>query len=184
MNKKELRKELIQRRKDMDRNYRQECDNLIYNNLMTCPEILSAEVILTYISTEIEVDTIRFIEKMLEAGKTVAVPRCEGKNMRFIRISNLNSLVKGAFGIPEPVGIDEITDFSSAVCITPALSFNSRGYRLGYGGGFYDRFSERFNGISVGICYEDFVGEIPVEEYDKPVSILVTDKAIRRIHQK
>lgn len=184
MNKKDLRRQLIQRRKDMDRNYRQECDILIYNKLISCPEILSAETILTYISTEIEVDTIKFIEKMLETGKTVAVPRCEGKNMRFIQIKSLGSLVKGAFGIPEPTGNDEITDFTNAVCITPALSFNSLGYRLGYGGGYYDRFSERFNGISVGVCYEDFMGEIPVEEFDKPVDILITDKEIRRIHQK
>ncbi len=176
MNKKELRKELLQRRRCMDETYRRNSDLLIYNNLMNCPEISAAEIILTYISTEIEVDTIKFIEKMLETGKTVAVPRCEGKDMRFIVIRDLNSLVKGAFGIPEPAGNEEITDFSRAVCITPALSFNRSGYRLGYGGGYYDRFSEKFDGISIGICYADFLGNIPVEKFDRPVKILVTEK--------
>lgn len=181
MNKKELRKELLLRRRNMDETYRKNSDLMIYNNLMSCPEVSAAEVILTYISTEIEVDTKKFIEKMLETGKTVAVPRCEGKNMRFIVIRDLNSLVKGAFGIPEPAGNEEITDFSRAVCITPALSFNKNGFRLGYGGGFYDRFSEKFNGISIGICYNDFLGEIPLEEFDRPVNILITEKEIIHI---
>ncbi len=180
MNKSELRKSLMKRRKEMDKSYRLKCDEMIYNNLTACPEIIAAETILTYVSTEIEVDTIKFINKMPELGKTVAVPRCEGKNMRFIRINSLDSLVKGAYNIPEPTGDDEVTDFIGSVCITPALSFNENGYRLGYGGGFYDRFSEIYNGISIGICYEDFIGEIPLEEYDKPVKILITDKTVRR----
>lgn len=181
MNKKELRKKLLQRRRNMDETYRKESDLGIYNNLMSCPEIVSAEIVLTYISTEIEVDTIRFIGKMLKMKKTVAVPKCEGKNMRFIVISDLDSLVKGAFGIPEPTGNEEITEFSHAVCITPALSFNRKGYRLGYGGGYYDRFSEKFDGISIGICYNDFIGEIPTEEFDRPVKILITEKEIIHI---
>lgn len=181
--KKTLRKELKTRRRNMDENNRFVSDGLIYNNLISCPEIAEAETILTYISTEIEVDTIRFIETMLECGKTVAVPKCEGKNMRFIRITGFNCLEKGAFGIFEPTGTDEITDFSNSVCITPALSFNREGYRLGYGGGFYDRFSEHYSGISVGICYEEFLGEIPTEEFDRPVKILITENEIRYIQK-
>ncbi|MBQ7835398.1 MAG: 5-formyltetrahydrofolate cyclo-ligase [Ruminiclostridium sp.] len=179
MNKKELRKELLSRRRNMDKAYKQSCDNLIYHKLIGCAEIIAADTVLTYISTEIEVDTVKFIETMLKKGKTVAVPRCEGKNMRFIRINGFDSLKKGAFGILEPVGNDEVTDFKSSVCITPALSFNRDGYRLGYGGGYYDRFSADYSGIMIGICYEDFVDEIPVEEFDRPVSILITDKEMR-----
>lgn len=176
MNKKELRQELLKRRRDMDRNYREESCEMIYNNLISCPEVDNAETVLTYISTDIEVDTIKFIEKMLEKGKTVAVPRCEGKNMRFIRITGLYSLIKGAFGIPEPTGNDEVTDFANSVCITPALSFDRSGYRLGYGGGYYDRFSEKYSGVSIGICFDSFMGEIPREEFDRPVHILITEK--------
>lgn len=183
MTKKELRKELISRRKNMDKSYRVISDEMIYNNLIACSEIAAASVILTYISTEIEVDTVRFIKEMLSLGKTVAAPRCEGKNMRFIKISGLDDLKEGAFGIPEPKGNEEIADFSKAVCITPALSFNENGYRLGYGGGFYDRFSEKFGGISVGICYESFMGEIPLEEFDRPVDILITEKETRYIQK-
>jgi len=183
MNKKELRKELISRRKNMDKSYRVNSDEMIYNNLVKCPEIAAAKVILAYISTEIEVDTIRFVKEMLSFGKTVAAPLCEGKNMRFIKINSFDDLREGRFGIPEPKGNEEVTDFSEAVCITPALSFNENGFRLGYGGGFYDRFSEKFDGISVGICYDSFIGEIPLEEFDRPVDILITEKETRYIHR-
>lgn len=177
--KKALRKELMEKRRLMDKSYRLNSCNMIYNNLISCQEIKNADTILTYISTDIEVDTIKFIDYLLESGKTVAVPKCEGKNMRFIKITGFNSLVKGAFGILEPTGSDEITDFKKTVCITPALSFDNDGYRLGYGGGFYDRFFEKFDGISVGICYDSFIGSVPKEEYDRSVDILVTESGIR-----
>lgn len=183
MTKKELRKELISRRKELEKSYRVISDESIYNKLKDCPEVKAASTILTYISTEIEVDTIMFIKEILCIGKRVAVPKCEGKNMRFIVISDFSELKKGAFGIPEPTGGEEITDFSNSVCVTPALSFNENGFRLGYGGGFYDRFAEKFDGTSIGICYESFIGDIPLEKFDRPVDILITDEKIRYMHR-
>lgn len=163
----------------MDTADKRQSDLLIYEKLKACPKIISAETVLVYISTEIEVDTIAFINEMLRQGKTVAVPKCEGKNMRFIKIKDLSDTVAGAFNIPEPKGNDGITDFNGSVCITPALSFNKDGYRLGYGGGYYDRFGKDYGGIMIGICYEDFIGDIPLENYDRKVHILITDKEIR-----
>ena len=171
----------MEQRRELDKAYREEWNRLVYNKLTELPEILAADTVLTYISTEIEVDTIHFIEEMLKSGKIVAVPKCEGKDMRFIKISGFNDLGKGAFGILEPEVGEEITEFKNSVCITPALSYDEKGYRMGYGGGFYDRFSLKYDGISVGICYEAFMGDIPAEEFDKPVQIIVTDKKIRYI---
>ena len=96
--------------------------------------------------------------------------------MRFLVISSLSELVTSKFGVDEPIGGEEITDFSNTLCITPALSFNNKGYRLGYGGGFYDRFFEHYDGVKLGICYEEFCGEIPIGEYDIPVDTVVTEK--------
>lgn len=179
LSKKELRATLLRRRKGLDTNYRLEKDIKIYNSLMELTEIAEAETVFTYVSTEIEVDTILFIEAMLECGKTVAVPKCQGKTMRFIAINSLSDLQKGAFGIFEPTNGEEITDFRRSVCITPALSFDENGFRMGYGGGYYDRFLSEYTGLSIGICYEDFIGEITTEEYDLPVNIVVTEEKIR-----
>lgn len=182
LSKKELRAELLGRRRGLDADYRLKRDIPIYNSLIDLPEIAEAETVLTYVSTEIEVDTILFIEAMLHCGKIVAVPKCEGKTMRFIEIDSLADLQTGAFGIPEPCGDREVTDFSLSVCVTPALSFDEKGFRMGYGGGYYDRFLKDYNGISVGICYEDFIGEVTTEEYDLPVDIVVTEEKIRYIN--
>lgn len=174
--KKTLRSELIRRRKEMDKAYRKNLDERIYNNLKGIKGILDFGAYLIYASSPIEVDTRAFIEYLLSEGKYVAVPKCEGKDMRFLVISSLSELVKSKFGVEEPIDGEEITDFSNTLCITPALSFNEKGYRLGYGGGFYDRFFEKYNGIKLGICYEEFCGEIPTGEYDIPVDWVVTEK--------
>ena len=99
--------------------------------------------------------------------------------MKFIKINSLSDLQPGAYGILEPKDGEEITDFTDSVCITPALSFDEKGYRLGYGGGYYDRFLADYTGVSVGICYEEFIGGIVTEEYDLPVDIVVTEEDIR-----
>ncbi len=182
VSKKELRKKLLTERRGLDTNYRLERDIMIYNKLMELPVIAEADTVFTYVSTETEVDTILFIEAMLSFGKTVAVPKCEGKEMRFYAIDSLADLDTGAFGILEPKGTEEITDYKRSVCITPALSFDEKGFRMGYGGGYYDRFLADYTGTSIGICYEDFIGETVTEEYDLPVKIVVTEEKIRYIH--
>ena len=177
--KKELRKQLLQKRRELDKSYRLERDIMIYNNLIDLPELAEADTVLTYISTEIEVDTIYLTETLLKSGFTVAVPKCVEKEMKFIKINSLSDLQPGAYGILEPKDGEEITDFTDSVCITPALSFDEKGYRLGYGGGYYDRFLADYTGVSVGICYEEFIGGIVTEEYDLPVDIVVTEEDIR-----
>lgn len=173
--KKTLRRSLMDRRRKMDENGRKIADKKIYTKLTELPEIKNAEIILTYISSPIEVDTRMLAEYLLSVGKTVAAPLCVGKDMKFMTIKSLSDLRKSSFGVDEPVGGEEITDMKNAVCITPALSFDENGFRLGYGGGFYDRFFAANSCLSVGICYDDFIGEIPVGEFDRQVDILVTE---------
>ena len=174
--KKALRSELVRRRREMDKAYRKNLDERIYNILKGIDGILNFDAYLIYASSAIEVDTRAFIEYLLSMGKTVAVPKCEGRNMHFLAISSLSELVTSKFGVDEPESGEEITDFNNTLCVTPALSFNEKGYRLGYGGGFYDRFFEKYNGIKLGICYEEFCGDIPTGEYDIPVDTVVTEK--------
>lgn len=173
--KKALRRSLLERRRIMDENVRKNADKKIYTILAELPEIADAEVILTYISSPIEVDTRMIAEHLLKSGKTVAAPLCVGKEMKFMTIKSLSDLIKSSFGVDEPVGGEEITDMTGTVCITPALAFDRNGFRLGYGGGFYDRFFASHSCLSVGICYHDFIEEIPVGEFDRQVDILVTE---------
>ena len=165
-------------RRIMSENVRKDIDERIYNNLVALPQIQSSRTFLVYASSDIEVDTRRFINKMLDEGRTVAVPKCEGKLMKFLRISSLDELMKSRFGVDEPVSGEEITEYSDSVCIVPALRFDSDGYRLGWGGGFYDRFLKDYTGYSVGICYYQCCGEVPKDTYDQKTDIVITENGI------
>ena len=176
--KKSLRAELLQLRADMEKNVRKEIDERIYNNLRGLDCVKECGTFLVYASSPAEVDTRRFINSALAAGKTVAVPKCVGKDMRFLAVTSLSSLVRSRFGVDEPVDGSEIAHFSDTVCIVPALRFDRSGHRIGWGGGFYDRFLSGYSGVSVGICYEQCCGEVPKNDHDIPVDMVITENGI------
>ncbi len=141
--------------------------------------------LLTYVSTAIEVDTFRLIDRALADGKTVAVPRCVPgtRYMEFYRIRGVDELSPGTFGVLEPAPIEEnrLTNFSGSLCIVPALSYDWHGFRLGYGKGYYDRFLSKYTGSIIGICYSDCVQQtLPHGRFDRPVELLVTERYLRR----
>ena len=158
---------------------RRSMDAAICESVTSLPQFESADVVLSYVSVGSEVDTLSIIEKALAAGKTVACPRCESKShtMTFYRIRSLDDLCEGAYGLLEPRG-DE-SDLVScegrdAICIVPALAFDRMGRRLGYGGGYYDRFLAEFDGASVGLCYGECVADnLPADSYDRCVDIVI-----------
>lgn len=173
-----LRAEILSLRRDMEESVRKECDERIYNNLIKYEKTAECGTFLVYASSPAEVDTRRFITAMLTEGRTVAVPKCVGKEMRFLTIGSLDVLVKSRFGVDEPADGTEITVFDDTVCIVPALRFDRNGYRLGWGGGFYDRFLARYSGHSVGICYECCCGDVPRDEYDLNTDTVMTENGI------
>jgi len=149
-----------------------------------------AKTILCYVSKSIEVDTFGIIRDALDAGKQVAVPRCiDGTRlMDFYLIRSLDGdLEKGAFGVMEPVvdKCEKLTDFSRSICIVPALQYDLDGFRLGYGGGYYDRFLSGYNGVKVGAIYSGCVKpELPRGKFDVPVDILLTENYLRTIRPR
>lgn len=178
LSKQALRRELLNSRRGMDKSTKKKYDDFIHTKLAELMNEIAPQRILCYVSTPIEVDTVGFLRDMLLLQKKIYVPRCENGNMRFFRIRDLSELKKGAFGILEPIGSEELCEDRDSVCVTPALSFSRDGYRLGYGGGYYDRFFQGYGGLSVGICYDSFLRELPREEFDRPVRLLVTEKEI------
>ena len=142
-------------------------------------------MLLIYVSTPIEVDTFRIIRQAWEDGKRVAVPRCvpDTRNMEFYYIDSTDELSPGMFGVLEPEVNPErlYAERGGGLCIVPAFSYDWRGYRLGYGKGYYDRFLSRFEGNMVGICYSECVQRsLPHGRFDRPVELLVTESYLRR----
>lgn len=177
----ELRSQYKKLRQSLSAEEQEEMDQKILNRVMNLWQYRESQLILTYVSTRIEVDTRRLIEKSLLAGKRVAVPRCVpgAMAMEFFLIHSLDELSPGTFGVlePDPDKSVLLKEDSKSLCIVPALSFDFQGYRLGYGKGYYDRFLARFGGSTVGLCYDNCMSKhLPAGRYDRPVNLIVTQR--------
>lgn len=144
----------------------------------------NSKTVLCYSAINDEVDTSLIISKAIQDGKILALPYCVDDNgiMEFNIIEDFNrQTVTGSYGIIEPnINLcKRLETLDNSVIIVPALCFDKRGYRLGYGKGYYDRFLEKHSLISVGLCYNSLVkNEIPIDKYDKPVNFILTESQI------
>lgn len=180
--KNQLRLKYKDMRKNMPHSIKQQYDQQIFNNLLKLQNFHQSDTILTYMSTEIEIDTYRIIEYSLNNKKKVALPKCTNNNMNFYYYNKTKSLKKSKYGIWEPNGIEKDLAVLSekTICIVPGLSFDLNGYRLGYGGGYYDRFLYKNDSlITVGLCYQNnVVDKLIINQYDIPVNYIITENSL------
>ena len=186
--KQELRLKCRNKRTEMDAAKKAELDRCIAENVRRLKEYKPANTLLVYMSTSIEVNTVEIIKNAWADGKKVAVPRCipDSRDMEFHYITSLDCLTPGTFSVLEPSPeLPVVTDFSGCLMIVPGMQFDMRGYRIGYGKGYYDRYMVRFGGISAGICYADELKPFMYHgRYDRQVDIVVTDKKIKTCKSK
>lgn len=159
-------------------------DDQIFKRLLQYPMYTLSRVVLTYVSTKIEVDTHRLIQHSLQNGKLVAVPKCipSTREMKFCIISSLkNDLCPGSFSVLEPKPhCQQLQHYDNSFCIVPGLMFDMQGYRLGYGKGYYDRFLNHYPGYIAGISYSTCLKTLlPHGRYDHKLDCLITDKFIK-----
>lgn len=184
--KKNLRAQYRQYRERMNSEKKSQMDASVLSRFLSLREYERVQTVFTYVSKSIEVDTDALIRSVLRTGKTVAVPLClpDTLGMKFYEIRSLKELAEGTYGVlePDPAVSRPVDLYENSLCVVPGLSFDSQGYRLGYGKGYYDRFLANYGGITVGLCYTGCMKwELPHGYYDKPVDILITEKYIRRI---
>lgn len=134
-----------------------------------------AKAIYGYLPYNQEVRTVAMLQQAILDGKRVAVPKCYGEEMRFIWMDDLSKVEKGYCGIPEPVADGPVADDPTALVLMPGLAFTEEGLRMGYGGGFYDKFLASEPGHpTLALCYDfQMVEHIPTEEYDIPVDTVL-----------
>lgn len=176
--KKKLRTLFKSIRNGIDFDSKAQFDASIFTRLINSDFYKDSSLILTYISFGSEADTTEIIKYSLLNGKRIAVPHCIGDKMDFYEIFDFDELIIGRFGIPtiNPGNNRLITEFDSTICIVPGLSFDLNGGRLGYGGGFYDRFLSDKNIHTVAISYERCLYKtIPSDKFDISVSDIVTE---------
>lgn len=180
--KKKLRIEYRAARAKISGDEKQKKDFAITGNLLTNEVYTKAQEVLCYVSTGNEIDTRGIILDALRCGKRVFVPKCTEQKgvMKFCRINSFDDLCVGKYGISEPINTADDNEWQqsdeASVCIVPTLCCDRLGNRLGYGGGYYDRFLNDFNGKTVCLCYSQFSqAEIPLEEHDVPCDIIISD---------
>lgn len=180
-----LRKKYRAYRESLSQGKKNVFDTSIKHNLLRLNEYGENDILFLYVSKKIEVDTYGIMEQCWADGKTVAVPRCEeDRSMDFYIIHSKEDLEPGTFGVLEPIvdRCEKVTDYSHGLCVVPGLCFDAKGFRLGYGKGYYDRFLSGFQGATAGICYAECVQwNLPHGYFDRPVDVLVTENYIRRI---
>lgn len=183
MNKIELRGIYSHKRKRISSEQKSNYDSRLLNNIISSEILNKFEKILCYVSVKNEPDTRKLIGILLSNGKSVYIPYCQEKNMLFYRLNSPDELIDGAFGIPTVDVSDKIPlkNFDNCACVVPAISFDTKGNRLGYGGGFYDRFLNGKNIFKVGITYEVcLASELPNEDFDVAVDTVITEQKIIR----
>ena len=136
----------------------------------------NARTIYGYLPYNQEVRTVPMLEQAIRDGKAVAVPKCYGEEMRFIYIRDFEKEVApGYANIPEPIADGPVADDTTALVLMPGLAFDPQGHRIGYGGGFYDRFlSSEPNHPTLALCYGfQMVDHLETEEFDIPVDMVL-----------
>lgn len=177
-----LRAALIEKRNEIPEDERAERDRIICEKVTGLPAFRKATAVLLYapIGKEIDVGAIR--EEAWRRGVPVGLPVCDRaeRSMVFRRTFPNVPLTEGDFGIPVPPETAEIIlPDRNSVCVLPALAYDRDRNRIGYGGGYYDRFLADFPGVAVGVAYEENVlGSVCAGEHDRAAAVVVTEKRV------
>ena len=179
-----LRRLIRERSLSLDPAYCRAADQAIYDHLLSLPEYQNASRIFCFVSRPEEADTHAIILHALTEGKTIAVPRCEGDGiMHAYAIQDFpGDLQPGKYGILEPAGgcmrMDP-ADFD--LLLVPCCSCTHDGKRLGFGGGYYDRYLPQTSAVTIALCREKLIlPEIPAEPFDQNMDIVLTEAGIFR----
>lgn len=176
-----VRKQMLTRRAGLEKDYCVHADGAILERILEMEAYKGAGVIFTYVSMKGEVDTRELIRRALADGKIVAVPKCGKRGcMSAYGIGGLEELEPGAFGILEPAkGCDQVRPEAIGLAVVPCLCCGESGVRLGYGGGYYDRYLPGVWAPRAALCRESMiVGDIPKEEHDCVMDFVVTEERV------
>ena len=163
-------------------------DSALFARFLALKEVHDAQNILLFWGMGgLEPDTIQLVATLTNMGKRISMPRMLAAHQMELPMYQIGApYITTRFGIHEPaqsaplMGKNEVE-----VALIPALCYDERGYRLGFGGGYYDRFLAEFSGVTVGLCRESLLRqEVPIEAHDSKVDILITEHTVRYISRQ
>lgn len=177
-----IRKKVLDLRHNLKKEEKKRLDRIIYESVIENDLYINANKIFIYVSYNNEVDTIDIIKNSIDNNKSVYVPKIniEDKTMKSVEIHSLNELSVNKYGILEPNVVDKNnTEEKFDIIIMPGIAFDSDGNRIGYGGGYYDKYISNLNYdvVKVALAYNfQMVNCIKAEEHDIKVNYIFTDK--------
>lgn len=185
MEKKELRKAILSKRSQIDAEYRRYAPKQISDTLKELLPYQSAKMVASFVSFRDELEMTLLNQSIRLENKTLVLPyiSMEKHEMHFYRITEMSELIKNDYGLYEPNPKRHIMVPNDAIdlFLTPGVAFSLNGYRLGYGGGFYDRLFSKLSKATpkIGIAFDmQVVPELPVDVYDQPITHLITEKKL------
>lgn len=182
--KKQIRKEILDIRDSLEEEIRNKWNESIFSRLINSEFYKRARTIFIFVSFKSEVDTHKIIEYSIEKGKIICVPKIKSKQIgiEVFKIDSFKDLKEGYFNILEPVeGCISVDKNDIDLILMPGVAFDRHGGRIGYGGGFYDRFLSSMNKTAdkIVLAYNfQVLDEVPMEENDVRVDGIITEEGI------
>lgn len=175
MNKQQLRQAIRQRKRAMTQEEIEDRSRSLCEKFLNSDNYRRCTCLYGYLPYNQEVRTWPILQHALADGKQVAVPKVYGDEMKFIYLTDLTQVAAGYAGIPEPIADGPVAEQQDALVLMPGLAFDPQGHRIGYGGGFYDKFLSREPGHpTVALCYEfQMVDHLETEQFDIPVDTVI-----------
>lgn len=177
--KKDIRNRILEERRHLSKDEWERKSLLIQKQLLSHPLYKNVKEVYCYMDVRGEVGTSAFIQKALEDGKKVAIPKVEGEEMEFYYIHSLSDVTKGAYGILEPDTKEKVS-MEPALLLMPGAAFDPSGGRIGYGGGYYDRYCCRHpKHMKMALAFDfQVVPKLPLDEFDIKAQWVLTERKI------
>ncbi len=178
MDKTALRKEIREKKRAMTQKQIEKASHALAQQFFATAYYREAKTLYGYLPYNQEVRTIPMLQQALLDGKKVAVPKVFGDEMEFIYLTDLTQVEKGYAGIPEPVADGPIAHDEKALVLMPGLAFDAQGHRIGYGGGFYDKYLDSHPNTEfqkIALCFDfQIYDQIPSEAHDEKMDIIIS----------
>lgn len=181
LKKKQMRHQILHELSIMDEQLFQKKCMMIRNRLFKERAWIESRYIALTLSVGREVETAAIISRAWAEDKAVAVPKCNpaNKTLTFYRIKSFRELEFGFYGLlePKPSETSVVPDLALDLAVVPGVVFDRNGYRIGYGGGYYDRFLAHYHGKTISLLLEAQLAEsVPVESHDQRIELLITEQ--------
>lgn len=182
--KKELREEFLALRNQLTKKDVEERSDIIIANIKRTFDLSKYDTLAFYLPLGNEVDLRPLIQELLNQGKTIVLPKVLDKHtMAFFPIKDLDDYHLGRFNVMEPNSNEKMPKDAIEIMFIPGIAFSSKGYRLGFGAGYYDRYLADYPHTKVGVCFAfQLVPELPTDSYDIPMDIIITETPTPLFH--